>query len=134
LEWRKGHIEVRRDGDKVADLGYTGGGYNEGAAKRGIKIITNEAMAGLTLGHRADALSTGWEITTAKGTSNTAVTNGGTKGAAGITQRNPYGLEGEAVTATDIFRQQVDPAFTYPGLDKLRKDSGIADPSASKTQ
>jgi hypothetical protein len=123
VAWRKGHIEISRDGSKVADLGYTGGGYGEGAGTKGLKMTMNEMGAAVTNGRRANVLSFGWEITTIKGTHNTAVDTQAS--VSGIYQKNPYGLEGEAVAATEIFKQQVDPTFTYPGYDKLRQGAGL---------
>ena len=68
VAWRKGHIEISRNGAKFADLGYTGGGYGEGAAKRGLKTSLNEINAAVSNNRKADVLSNGWEITTIKGT------------------------------------------------------------------
>jgi len=129
VAWRKGHIELSRNGSKFADLGYTGGGYGEGAAKKGLKIGLNEVMAGATFGR--SPLSLGWEITTTRGVANTSVMTAAS--ANGIYQKDPYGIEGEAVAATEIFRQQLDQSFTYPGYDKLRKIAGLAPDTNTST-
>jgi hypothetical protein len=121
--WRKGHIEISRDGSKFADLGYTGGGYGEGAATKGAKMTLNEIVAGVSNGRKANVTSFGWEITTIKGGRNTSVDTAASMN--GIYQKNPYGLEGESVAATELFKQQVDPTFTYPGYDKLRQAAGL---------
>jgi hypothetical protein len=92
VAWRKGHIEIRRDGDKIADLGYTGGGYGEGAAKRGLKIGLNEIGAAVTRNRTDDVLSTGWEVNTAKYSYNTSVA-AANQAARGITQKNPTDLK-----------------------------------------
>jgi hypothetical protein len=121
--WRKGHIEISRDGSKFADLGYTGGGYGEGAATKGAKMTMNEIVAGVSNGRKANVTSFGWEITTIKGGRNTSVDTAASMN--GIYQKSPYGLEGESVAATELFKQQVDPTFTYPGYDKLRQAAGL---------
>jgi hypothetical protein len=121
--WRKGHIEISRDGSKFADLGYTGGGYGEGAATKGAKMTLNEIVAGVSNGRKANVTSFGWEITTIKGGRNTSVDTAASMN--GTYQKNPYGLEGESVAATELFKQQVDPTFTYPGYDKLRQAAGL---------
>jgi hypothetical protein len=119
----EGHIEISRDGSKFADLGYTGGGYGEGAATKGAKMTMNEIVAGVSNGRKANVTSFGWEITTIKGGRNTSVDTAASMN--GIYQKSPYGLEGESVAATELFKQQVDPTFTYPGYDKLRQAAGL---------
>jgi len=123
VAWRKGHIEISRDGSKFADLGYEGGGYGEGAGKKGLKMGLTEMSSAVSNGRNANALSMGWEITTVKGVRNTSIATAASMN--GIYQTNPYGLEGEAVAATEIFKKQVDPNFTYPGYEKLRQAAGL---------
>ncbi len=58
-------------------------------AKRTLKLGLDETIAELSLCHKADQTQAGWEITEAKETYNIAVSNGGMKGAAGVTQKSP---------------------------------------------
>jgi len=58
----KGHIEISRDGSKFADLGYTGGGYGEGAGTKGFKMTMNEIERARMTFERNESSGTWWFV------------------------------------------------------------------------
>ncbi len=130
------HVAGKVGGEEAvvvdATMHYEMGGPNTGAGGKAVRGLLHVVEAAGTNGKGANLTQLGWYVHDAKGhTGNTATAGDPTFGRA--TAANPYGLEGQVLTALDVVHKQLDPNYTFPGIPQLRERAGLAPRAGSAT-